>query len=167
VIHQKLFKNLTTKHVHVLLILVSMASLAFAYIAEYGFQVLPCDFCLYERGVYMAVFAVGILSLKMKALKGHRGLFLQLFVLSAGIALTFYHVGMEQHWWAGPASCSGAGQAASFEEFRAQLMKTVRPRCDQINWTIFGISATAWNLMLQGFLAFLTSLGLYLPKNRD
>lgn len=160
----KLCTNISAKHVHYFLILVSVASLAFAYIAEYGFKILPCDFCLYERGVYMGIIGVGILSLTMKAFTGHRGLFVQLLVLSIGIALTFYHVGMEQHWWAGPTSCTGAGQAATLEEFRAQLMKTVRPRCDQINWALFGLSATAWNLMLQGGLAFLTSLGLYLPN---
>lgn len=161
----KLCNNLSIKHVQYLLIFASIASLAFAYIAEYGFNILPCDFCLYERIVYMGIFVIGILSLKLKVLKGHRGLLAQLLVLSIGIAITFSHVGMEQHWWAGLASCSGAGQAATFEEFRSQLMKTVRPRCDQINWVLFGISATAWNLMLQGGLAFLTSLGLYLPSN--
>jgi disulfide bond formation protein DsbB len=140
-----------------------VASLAFAYTAEYGFKILPCDFCLYERVVYAAIIVVGLLSLKTKKFAGHVGLISQLLVLTIGIALTFYHVGMEQHWWAGPASCTGAGRAASFEEFRAQLMKAVRPRCDQINWTLLGLSATAWNLMLQGGLAFLTSLGLYLP----
>jgi disulfide bond formation protein DsbB len=159
----QLCANCSTKHVHYFLILAAVAVLTFAYVAEYGFQILPCDFCLYERGVYMAVIVAAFLSLRLKAFEGQRGIFLQLLILSIGMALTFYHVGMEQHWWAGPASCTGAGQAASFEEYRAQLMKTVRPRCDQITWALFGISATAWNLILQGGLAFLTSLGLYLP----
>ena len=162
----KLCTNCSSKHVHYFLILASIAALAFAYVAEYGFQILPCDFCMYERFVYMAVILAALFSLKLKAFEGQRGIFLQLLILSFGMALTFYHVGMEQQWWTGPASCSGAGQAASFEEYRAQLMKTTRPRCDQITWALFGISATAWNLMLQGGLAFLTSLALYFPFNK-
>lgn len=168
--HCKFMNHLCTKlaikHIHYFLILASIAALTFVYVAEYGFQILPCDFCLYERGVYMAVIVAALISLKWSVFSDQRGIFLQLLILTVGLALTFYHVGMEQHWWAGPSSCTGAGQAGSFEEYRAQLMKTNRPRCDQITWAVFGISATAWNLMLQGGLAFLTSLGLYLPLNK-
>lgn len=156
---------LTIKHVHYFLILVAAASLGFAYVAEYGFGILPCDFCLYERCVYASVLIVGILSLKTQLFASHRGILTQLIVLFIGIVLTFYHVGMEQHWWAGPTSCTGVGNAATLEEFRAQLMKATRPRCDQITWAIFGVSATLWNLILQAGLAFLTSLSLYLPTN--
>lgn len=161
----KICDSLASKHVHYFLILVATASLTLAYIAEYGFKILPCDFCLYERCVYAAIIVVGLLALKTQFLSGHRGIMAQLLVLTVGIALTFYHVGMEQHWWTGPASCTGAGPAATLEEFRAQLMKVTRPRCDQVSWAIFGVSATVWNLVLQGGLAFLTSLGLYLPQN--
>lgn len=151
------------RHVHYFLILVAAASLVFAYIAQYGFHIMPCDFCLYERCIYAGVIVVGLLSLKTNMFSGHRGIFLQLLVLLMGIVLTFYHVGLEQHWWAGPASCTGVEAATTLEDFRAQLMKINRPRCDQISWAIFGISATVWNLVLQAGLAFLTSLSLYLP----
>jgi disulfide bond formation protein DsbB len=162
----KICACLTTKHVHYFLILVAAASLIFAYIAEHGFGILPCDFCIYERCIYAGIIVVGLLSLKTETFSGHRGIFAQLLVLTIGIALTFYHVGMEQHWWAGPTSCTGPAPAATFEDYRAQLMK-LRPRCDQVSWAIFGISATLWNLMLQAGLAFLTSLGLYLPSSQS
>lgn len=162
----KVCDTLTTKHVHYFLIFVAAASLGFAYIAEYGFKILPCDFCLYERWVYLTIMVVGLLGLKVEALAGPKGIFAQLIVLTIGIGITFYHVGMEQHWWTGPTSCTGVGPAATLEEFRAQMMKITRPRCDQVSWAIFGISATLWNLMLQGGLAFLTSLGLYLPRSK-
>lgn len=159
----KICSALTSKHVHYFLIFVAASSLLFAYIAEYGFGIIPCDFCLYERCVYATIIIVGLLSLKTKVFSGRNGIYTQLFVLTLGMLLTGYHVGMEQHWWKGPASCTGAGPAQSLEEFRAALMAISRPRCDQISWEIFGISATLWNLMLQAGLAFLTSLGLYLP----
>lgn len=157
----KMFALLTSKHIHYFLIAVAATALGTAYVAEYGFGILPCDFCFYERCVYAGVIFVGILGLKTEAFGSHRGILAQLIVLSIGIILTFYHVGMEQHWWSGPASCTGVGPAATLEEFRAQLMKVTRPRCDQISWALFGVSATLWNLMLQAGLAFLTSLSLY------
>jgi len=161
----KMLSVVTSRHVHLFLIAIAATCLGTAYIAEYGFHILPCDFCLYERYVYAGIMVVGSLGLKTRAFRNHRGILGQLAVLSVGIALTFYHVGMENHWWAGPASCTGAGSADTLEEFRAQLQSLSRPRCDQVTWALFGISATLWNLMLQAGLAFLTALSLYYYQN--
>jgi disulfide bond formation protein DsbB len=90
----------------------------------------------------------------------------QPLALFIGIILTGYHVGMEQHWWTGPASCTGVQTAMTIEDSRAQLMSKSL-RCDQISWVLFGVSATVWNLVLQAGLAFLTSLSLYLPADLD
>ncbi|MGV8948924.1 MAG: disulfide bond formation protein B [Candidatus Paracaedibacter sp.] len=163
----KALNCLTLKHVHWFLIFMAAASLGFAYVAEHNYKIVPCDFCLYERCVYAAVIILGLLSLKTNFLRGRRGIFIQLFVLSIGIVLTGYHVGMEQHWWAGPASCTGIQTATTLEDFRAQLMLKARPRCDQISWILFGVSATVWNLVLQAGLAFLVSLSLYLPDDQN
>jgi len=162
----KLLSALAPQHVHLFLIAIAATCLGTAYIAEYGFHILPCDFCLYERYVYAGVMVVGFLGLKIKGLRNQRGILAQLAVLSVGIALTFYHVGMENQWWVGPASCTGAGSANTLEEFRAQLQSISRPLCDQVTWAIFGISATLWNLMLQAGLAFLTALSLYFPQDK-
>lgn len=161
----KVLNCLSPKHVQWFLIFAAAASLGIAYVAEHRYKIIPCDFCLYERCVYAAVIIVGLLSLKTNFLRGQRGIFAQLLVLFSGIVLTGYHVGMEQHWWAGPASCTGVQTATTLEDFRAQLMKMARPRCDQISWILFGVSATVWNLVLQAGLAFLTSLSLYLPDS--
>lgn len=163
----KTLNYLTLKHVHWFLIFMASVSLCFAYVAEHAYKIEPCDFCLYERCVYAAVIIVGLLSLKTNFLKGQHGIFIQLFILSIGIILTGYHVGMEQHWWTGPASCTGVQTATTLEDFRAQLMTKARPRCDQISWVLLGVSATVWNLVLQAGLAFLTSLSLYLPDKAN
>jgi disulfide bond formation protein DsbB len=163
----KILNCLTPKHIHWFLNFVAATSLGIAYVAQHSYNIIPCDFCLYERCIYAAVIIVGILSIKVNFLRGHRGICVQLFVLFIGIILIGYHVGMEQHWWTGPASCTGIQTATTLEDFRAQLMIKARPRCDQISWVIFGVSATVWNLVLQGGLAFLTSLSLYLPNDRN
>ena len=160
----KTLNCLTPNHTHWFLIFMATASLGFAYVAEHVYNIVPCDICLYERCVYGAIIIVGLLGLKINFFAGHRGIFAQLLVLSIGIVLTGYHLGMEQHWWTGPASCTGVQTATTLEDFRAQLLKMSRPRCDQISWLLFGISATVWNLVLQAGLAFLTSLSLYLPE---
>ena len=94
-----------------------MTVLGVAYIAEYGFGILPCEFCIIERGVYVGIIIAGIIGLRSEMFGAHGGMLIQLIILSMGIVFTAYHVGVEYHWWAGPPSCSGGGiDAATFEE---------------------------------------------------
>jgi disulfide bond formation protein DsbB len=75
------------------------------------------------------------------------------FLTGAGIA--FYHVGVEQHWFQGPTACTAGGAAAdSVDALRAQLMGRQPVMCDQVQWSLFGISLAGWN-----FLASLAMFG--------
>jgi disulfide bond formation protein DsbB len=161
---QKLITYFAFRRLHWLLIISSVTALGTAYIAEYGFGILPCEFCIIERGVYFSIIIAAILGLRSEMFGAHGGMLIQLIILSMGIVFTAYHVGVEYHWWAGPPSCSGGGaDAATFEEFRNQLMKATTPRCDQVTWPILGVSATLWSLLLQTGLAFLATLTIYAP----
>ena len=79
-----------------------------------------------------------------------------LLLLDAGIA--GYHVGVEQGWWTGTAECTGpAGEAKTLEELKAQIMATPVTRCDEVAFSLFGISMAGYNLLfclvLAGFAA--------------
>ena len=63
----------------------------------------------------------------------------------AGAAVAVYHVGIEQHWWRGPTSCTAASTPASLEELKAQIMATPVVFCDKIPWSLFGISMAGYN----------------------
>jgi disulfide bond formation protein DsbB len=68
------------------------------------------------------------------------------FVVSGGLAL--YHVGVEQHWFAGPTACSGSATAAdTVEALKAQLLRQQPVRCDEPAWSLSGISLAGWNLL--------------------
>lgn len=74
-------------------------------------------------------------------------------VFLAGAGIAAFHVGVEQHWWQGLASCGGnLPQARTVEELRAALLAQPVVRCDEVAWSLFGISMAGWN--------FLFSLGL-------
>ena len=76
-------------------------------------------------------------------------------VLLIGAGLASYHVGVEQHWWASVASCSDASdQALSIKQFQALLQQEPEKACDEVDWTMFGISMATYNL------AFCSVLGL-------
>jgi disulfide bond formation protein DsbB len=145
-----------------LLLLASLAVLATALTAQYGFGILPCPLCIYQRIPYGTVVALALLGLALRLdsrpLAALLGLCALAFLTNSGLA--FYHVGVEQHWWAGPDACSaGKGAAQSVEDLLAQLSKPVKiPSCDQVSWSLFGISLAGFNLLASLGLAAFSSV---------
>jgi disulfide bond formation protein DsbB len=69
-------------------------------------------------------------------------------VFAIGSGLAFYHVGVEQHWFAGPSACTaGAGGAMTLEEMKRQILGTAPVLCDRVQWSLFGVSLAGWNLL--------------------
>jgi disulfide bond formation protein DsbB len=121
-----------------------------ALLFEFAGGLAPCELCLMERWPYYAGLPLA-LALAMPATtrddaKVGAALLLAIFLGSA--ALAFYHVGVEQHWFAGPTSCTGtAAGAKTIEELREFLMHTAPVRCDAPQWRLFGISLAGYNLL--------------------
>lgn len=141
------------------LIFISTGSLAVALIAEYFFNIQPCVLCIYERWIFFSLIisAGGYFAFPRFigecAQKYMR--FLSMLILFAGCILTFYHVGVEHHWWPAPARCGGAlPQAETIAAFQRLLSQKQVVRCDQPGWVIFNVSAVIWT--------FLMFLGLFL-----
>ena len=136
----------------------SVVALAAALGSQYLGGLAPCKLCLWQRVPYGLVIVIGVGALlwftgarERRALTWAAAL---AFAAGAGIAL--YHSGVEQHWIAGPTSCSGDASlnaAQTVEELRAQLLGTPIVRCDEIPWSLFGLSIAAWNALASLALA--------------
>lgn len=126
-----------------------IAALGFQYIGELP----PCKMCYWQRYPHMAAIGIGVLFL----LLAYRGL----LVLGALSALTtgvigVYHVGVEQKWWQGPDTCtSSSTDGLSFDQLLDQIMTAPLVRCDEIAWSLMGISMAGWNAIVSFALAFL------------
>jgi len=136
---------------------VSAAALANAYIAQYALGIEPCVLCLYQRIPYAVTGVLGIVALLMPA-ERERAVTAAGVVFLAGAAIAFYHVGVEQHWWASAAACGSSGgnqDPKTVEELR-QLLLGARPAkaCDEVDWTLFGVSMATYNVGLSLALAF-------------
>ena len=69
----------------------------------------------------------------------------------SGLAL--FHVGVEQHWWQGLASCTGNLDVhQSVADLEKQLMDTPVIPCDRPAWTMFGISMAGYDFIYAGLL---------------
>lgn len=128
--------------------LVSAFSLAFAFLAQYGFDLEPCILCLYQRIPFFMV--MGLSALALARPDWFKPLMIAAALLFLGNAcLAFYHVGVEQHWWVAATGCSaGASDIQTFnpDEFLASLQKKQPKACDQVDWTFLGISMATYNV---------------------
>lgn len=143
-----------------------LALLAGAFAFQYLGGLQPCVLCIWQRwphgiGAALAILAA-LLPLSTTGRPAAAALMIAAgVVLLIGAGIAAFHVGVEQHWWAGTSECGGTtGAAASVEALRRQLLATPVVRCDEVAWSLFGISMAGWNLLLSiglGALSFVVA----------
>ncbi len=131
----------------------SMLGAAFAF--QYLGGLAPCVLCVWQRWPYGAVIALGLAGALLAsrpappraALAAVIGLAALALFVDAGIA--GFHVGVEQKWWEGTRACIGAGGGARTpEEMVAELLaRTKVVRCDEVAWSLAGISMAGYNMI--------------------
>jgi disulfide bond formation protein DsbB len=137
-----------------LLLAASVAILGAALASQYLGGLDPCVLCLWQRYPYAVVIGLAGVGLGLAAvsgmpramLAGLAGAAALAFLANAGIA--GFHVGVEQHWWEGTQGCAAAGgPAGSVEELRRRLLATEVARCDEVAFSLLGISMAGYNLI--------------------
>jgi disulfide bond formation protein DsbB len=124
-----------------------LGALAFQYLGGLA----PCHLCVLQRWPHVVAIALGLVILASPA---------RWLALLAGVAVLVgagiagYHVGVEQHWWAGPTTCTapvpGAGDAGALLD---QILATPTVLCDSVSWRWLGVSMAGWNGILSLVLA--------------
>ena len=136
----------------------SIALLGGAYYFQYVVGLAPCDMCLWQRYPHMIAILFGLITIPLMvepkvALVFALTAIAALFVTS-GIGV--FHVGVEQHWWAGPTTCTAPEPGAqSSGELLDQILATPVVLCDQVAWSLWGISMAGWSAILSLGLAWL------------
>lgn len=131
----------------------SAALLGGAFIFQYlGYA--PCKLCYWQRWPHGVAIAVGLLAL---AFKSYRAAAVMAMALFTTAALGVYHFGVEQKWWEGPNTCSGADADAelSAEQLLEQILAAPVVRCDEVAWQFIGISMAGWNVLASAALGLL------------
>jgi disulfide bond formation protein DsbB len=141
----------TSRRAFALLAFLSVSALGFALVQQYAFGLAPCEFCIWQRWPWGLVGVIGVIgAATAPAPRIARPLLLLAGVLLVvGAAVAAFHAGVEQHWWEGPTACSStAGPAGSLEALRAQLANAPIVRCDQIAWSLLGLSMAGYNFLV-------------------
>ena len=145
----------TTRHSLTLLATLGSAALlggAFAF--QYIGGLAPCALCLWQRWPHAAAIAIGLVLL----VTGWRGLaWLGMLAALATAGIGIFHVGVEQLWWEGLATCTaGSISGISTADLLNPAADVAAPvRCDAIAWSMLGISMAGWNAILSLGLAVL------------
>jgi disulfide bond formation protein DsbB len=142
----------------------SLALLAGAFAFQHLGGLAPCKMCLWQRWPHAAAVLAGLLAL---ALPGRI-----LPPLGAGAAaiaagLGLYHTGVERGWWQGPTTCtSGPVGGLSSEDLLNQILAAPLVRCDEVAWSMLGLSMASWNAVLSLGLMVLWLLAAASPSRR-
>jgi len=132
--------------------------LAGAYIGQYVFDLYPCEMCWWQRYPHFAAVVLALVSFVAPAKR--------FWIASAAFgilvsgAIGAFHAGVEYGWWEGLTACSSVSSGGG-DPLEA-IMNAPVIRCDEVQWSLFGISLAGWNALIStaSALAILRLLGL-------
>ncbi len=132
----------------------SAAMLAAAHAFERLGGLSPCALCLQQRDFYWGALALSGAALLVRnrfpgaARLAAIGLAL---VFAAGAAVALYHVAVEQGWATAQCDAVDLGEIGLMGEgaFNA-------PKCDVVQWSLFGVSMAGYNALISAALALIS-----------
>ncbi|MGO9418970.1 disulfide bond formation protein B [Roseiarcus sp.] len=146
----------------------ALATLAAVWTFEaYGFT--PCELCLTERYAFYAGAPLAALTAYCASRSLHglaRALFALLaLIFLANVALAFYHVGVEQHWWPGPTACTGSlSDSVGVNDLMKSLNSVRVVNCDEVQLRILGLSFAGWDVVASAVAAIYSALAVGLKR---
>lgn len=139
-----------------LALVVPLLLLGGAYIGEYVFDLYPCEMCWWQRYPHFAALGFAVLSLFV----GPKRLWVALAGLSILVsgAIGGFHAGVEYGWWEGLTACSTVSTGGG-DPLEA-IMNAPLVRCDEVQWSLLGVSLAGWNFIVSGLAGIAILLGL-------
>jgi disulfide bond formation protein DsbB len=147
------------------IVFVSFVTLVVVLISQYIFGLKPCELCIYQRIPYVFIIAFGLIAYgAAKQDKKVSKFFMALAGITflIGMSIASFHVGVEQAWWAGLEKCgSNINEAVmTLEELRLKVLGAPVTKCNEIAWSMFGISMAGYNAILSLMMAVFTFMAI-------
>ena len=123
---------------------VPAALLGGAYIGQYAFNLIPCEMCWWQRYAHFAALVFAVLALLRPPARLLTWL-AALAILVGGL-LGLYHAGVEYGWWQGFTACTS--EVTLGDDPLSAILSAPMIRCDQVQWSLAGISLAGFNFLL-------------------
>ena len=142
--------------------LLSFIALASALIAEFYFNLAPCEMCLKQREPYYIII-LGFIFIAILKWQARIWFYLGVQLISIyGLFYSVWHVGIENQLLSGPASCSsGLNMTNNASSLKEQILSKPVINCEDIAWSIFGLSAATINSLLLFLIFILNAIYLW------
>ena len=150
---------------HFLLLGLSIVTILIALIAEYSFDLQPCDLCLKQRHPYYLFIIISFITIFIVPIYKTYMYFLIQFGAVYGIFYSVWHVGVENKLLKGPSGCSAdLAISSNTIQLKKQILNKQVISCDEVIWSIFGISAASLNTIVMIFIFVINGLYIYYGK---
>jgi len=146
---------------------VPAALLAGAYGSQYFGHLFPCEMCWWQRYAHFAALVAAVLAYALRGFpdRGRSLVWLAALAILVAGGIGFYHAGVEMGVFPGITQCTTRAHGSPDEMLR-QIMDSPLFRCDQVQWSLFGISLAGWNFLISTASALLI-LWLSLKRPRS
>lgn len=131
------------RRARLLALLVPSGLLGGALLFQFVGGLAPCEMCWWQRYPHAVAIVLALASFAMSPTRSRPLVLLAALAIAVSGGIGVFHAGVEQKWWEGLTTCT-AGGAMTLDE----LMNAPLIRCDQIAWSLFGISMAGWNAII-------------------
>lgn len=146
--------------------LTSAAMLAGAHAFQNFGGLSPCPLCLDQRNWHWGALSTGLVAFVLTRWKPAWSRYAAIavgVVLLGSFAQAAYHVAVEQHWVV--AQCD---TRVDFDNLTLPESGAIEaPKCDEIAWSMLGISMAGYNALISLALALASFAVAFLPERRS
>lgn len=141
-------RNLTPATLFAGLLAFALALTASGFILEYGFGVIPCQMCWWQRYAHWSIGGLSLLALILQNKQARLGLAFLIGVASLiGLYIACWQFAAQNNLLPFPPSCSGGGiSMADPANLLAAMDSTKIVPCDKETFKLLGLSLAAWNI---------------------
>lgn len=118
-----------------------------AYLSQYGFGLYPCEMCWWQRWPHFAALALAVISFFPRRNPARWPVLLAAVAILLSGLIGGFHAGVEYGWWEGITSCTTT-VAAGEGSYLDAIMNAPIVRCDQVQWSLIGISLAGYNFLI-------------------
>ena len=134
-----------------------LLTIVFAYIVEIFAKVPPCKLCIYQRIPYLIIIFLGFAFLIFK--KEIIFIYLSLLIFFINFFISIFHSLVERGFVNYSSSCtSNNNNFEDIESLRQSLENTPIAKCDEIIFSVMGLSLANINLIVLTLLIIINIL---------
>jgi disulfide bond formation protein DsbB len=150
-----------------LALIVPAALLAAAFGSEHFGGLYPCEMCWWQRYAHFVALAFALVAYAFSRMpdRGRSLVWLAALAIFASGAIGAYHAGVEAGVFEGFTQCTATETGGGAEAILERVLNAPLVRCDEVQWSLFGISMAGWNAIVSiGFALVIAWLSLRRPR---